>query len=117
MFTFWWTHYWLFIIIIYFWYILKIVSDNAAKGESRPQLAELYSDVVPKYASDWEDIGIKLGLKKHDLDNISTNNAYNPDRTVECCKKMLNKWLETDTSATWDKLRNAIEATSKQGTY
>ena len=85
--------------------------------DSRPQLVDLYSDVVPKYAIHWEDLGIKLGLKKHDIATISQNNAYNPNRTVDCCKSMLNKWLEIDCSATWDKLRNAIGTISKQGMY
>ena len=73
----------------------------------------MYKDVVPQYAIHWEDLGIKLGLKKHHIATISQNNAYNPNRTVDYCKSMLTKWLEIDCSATWDKLRNAIRTITK----
>ena len=73
----------------------------------------MYKDVVPQYAIHWEDFGIKLGLEKHHIDTISHNNAYNPNRTVDCCKSMLKKWLEMDYSATRDKLRNAIRTITK----
>ena len=73
----------------------------------------MYKDVVPQYAIHWEDLGIKLGLEKHHIDTISHNNAYNPNRTVACCKSMLTKWLEIDCSATWDKIRNAIRSITK----
>ena len=94
--------------------LLKIYfSDINAERNSHPQLVDLYKDVVPQYAIHWEDLGIKLGLEKHHIDTISHNNAYNPNRTVDCCKSMLKKWLEIDCSATWDKLRNAIRTITK----
>ena len=87
--------------------------DFNAERNGRPQLADLYRDVVPVYAIHWEELGIKLGLKEHHIATISCDNAYNPNRTVNCCKSMLNKWLEIDSSATWDKLRNVIRTLSK----
>ena len=87
--------------------------DFNAERNGHPQLADLYRDIVPMYAIHWEELGIKLGLKEHHIATISHNNAYNPNRTVDCCKSMLNKWLEIDCSATWDKLRNAIRTISK----
>ena len=78
---------------------------------------ELYHDVVLKYAIYWEGLGIKLGLKNHHIDVISQNNAFNPNRTADCCKSMLKKWLEIDSRATWSKLRDAINIVCKKGEY
>ena len=86
--------------------------DFNAERNGRPQLADLYRDVVPVYAIHWEELGIKLGLKEHHIATISRDNAYNPDRTVDCCQSMLKKWLKIDCSASWDKLRNAIRTIS-----
>ena len=85
--------------------------------ESQPQLAELYHDVVQKYSVHWEDLGIKLGLKNHDIDVISQDNAFNPDRTKACCKSVLKKWLQIDSRATWGKVKDAISTVCKKGEY
>jgi len=69
---------------------------------------------VPKYAIHWEELGAKLGLKDHYIAVISQDNAFNPNRTVACCKNMLKKWLQIDTTATWGKLIDAIKAVSKK---
>ena len=76
--------------------------------DDRPVLADLHHRVVPKYAVHWDDLGLKLGLDTNQVAIISKNNAYNPDRTRDCCKDMLAKWLKFDTSATWRKLNDAI---------
>ena len=78
-------------------------------------MAELFKDVAPKYAIYWEELGSKLGLQQHDIAIISKDNAHNPNRTLDCCKKMLRKWLEIDTQATWSKLKDAIATINKQG--
>jgi len=57
-----------------------------------------------------------LGLKDHDISVISKDNNFNPNRTLDCCKSMLKKWLQTDSGATWGKLRDAINTMSKKGT-
>lgn len=100
-------------IYIVFIFLADITRDR----DSQPQIAELYHDVVPKYAIYWEDLGVKLGLKDHHIDAISQNNAFNPNRTVDCCKSMLKKWLQIDSGATWGKLRDAINLVSKKGKY
>lgn len=73
-----------------------------------PLLADLYLSVVPRYAVHWKSIGVLLGLEQHHIDNISENNAYNPNRVIDGCAEMLKKWLKFDTSASWGKLENAI---------
>jgi len=53
--------------------------------------------------------GIELGLKDYDIANISKDNEHNPNRSVTCCRTMLQKWLQTDSSATWGKLDDAVK--------
>ena len=76
-------------------------------GTDEVDLASLYKHVVP-CITDWENLGVRLGLKPYHLDCISRNNAYNPDRTKDCCRAVLKKWLQLEHSPTWGKLENAI---------
>jgi len=78
--------------------------------DSRPSFADLYKHVIPKYAVHWEELGDKLGLYAHHIAIISKNHAHNPDRTTDCCKEMLKKWLEFDCNATWGKIKYAIKS-------
>ena len=82
--------------------------DSTTVGEDTPILAELYLSVVPQFAVHWETIAALLGLEQHHINNISKNNAYNPNRVVDGCVVMLHKWLQTDTTATWGKLEDTI---------
>ena len=74
----------------------------------KPQINELYQNVVPEFAVRWEELGLALGLEKSRLNIILSDNRYNPDRTVGCCQKMLACWLEVDPSATWSRLEEAV---------
>ena len=75
-------------------------------GTDKVDEANLYRLVVP----DWENLGVHLRLKKCDLDCISRDNAHNPDRTKDCCRAVLKKWLELECSPTWGTLEDAINA-------
>ena len=57
-------------------------------------MGELYTNVVHQYAAVWEQLGLKLGLQHYDIANISKDNAHNPDRSVTCCRTVLEKWLQ-----------------------
>ena len=71
-------------------------------------MGELYTNVVHQYAAVWEQLGLKLGLQHYDIANISKDNAYNPDRSITCCRTVLEKWLQTVPSPTWGKLNDVI---------
>jgi len=77
-------------------------------GNDVPSLLDLYRSVVPQYAVHWELLGVELGLEQHHLEIISRNNAYNPNRTEDCCSAMLQKWLKEIPFPTWGKLDDAI---------
>ena len=69
-------------------------------------MRDLNRYIVEQQAVQWERLGLELGLKDYHIANISKDNA---NRSVTCCREMLQKWLEIDTSATWGKLDNAVK--------
>ena len=79
-------------------------------GDDKPSLGDLYSNVVYQYAAQWEQLGLGLGLQQHDIAYISKDNAHNPDRSVTCCRTVLEKWLQEISSPTWGKLDDVIKS-------
>ena len=65
--------------------------------------------VIPSYARYWKQIGTELQLNDPALDIIEANCARN---VKQCCRDMITQWLAVDTTATWTKLLNAIDAVS-----
>ena len=74
---------------------------------STPLLKDLYQHITPNYASDWKVIGTLLGLPSGELKSIE---AGYPTNVKWCCNQMLEKWLEVDPSASWEKLFEVIES-------
>ena len=76
-------------------------------------MADLYSGVIYQYAAQWEQLGLKLGLPDYDIANISVDHRAHPDQSAasgsDCCRAMLQKWLETDPACTWGKLDDVIK--------
>ena len=69
-------------------------------------MRDLNRYVTKKYATDWEDIGIELGLKLDVLKIIANDN---PLKSVACLRNTLDKWLELNTEdTTWKTLEIAI---------
>ena len=87
-----------------------IIKSFAITGDDKPSMGELYGNVVHQYASQWEQLGLKLRLQHYDIANISKDNAYNPDRSVTCCIRVLEKWLQFVPSPTWGKLDDVIKS-------
>ena len=73
---------------------------------STPSLQELTDLVIPHYAAKWKVIGSLLGLTKSTLDIIEHDCG---NRAIKCCSEMWGKWLDTDTSATWRTVLNALD--------
>ena len=71
-------------------------------------LKDLYT-IIEQYASQWEKLGEKLGLQQYHIKNILSDNTYNRYQSVACCRRVLEKWLESDSSSTWGKLDNIIK--------
>ena len=66
---------------------------------------------VPKFAHKWTDVGIHLLKTKYQnaLYVIEMNHKGDAEG---CCKKMIDKWQETDENANWDQLIKALKETS-----
>lgn len=86
--------------------------DASIVLDSPPKLKDLYNIVTPEYAAHWKVIGILLDISKGYLDGIEK--SY-PTNTFWCCNKMLESWLEMDTSATWRKLIQIIDSPAVVG--
>ena len=69
-------------------------------------MRDLNRHIVEQQAAQWERLGLEFGLNDYHIANISKDN---PNRSVTCCRVMLQKWLDIDPSATWAKLYDAIK--------
>ena len=72
-------------------------------------MRDLHSHIVRQYAVHWERLGLELGLKEYETDNISANNAHHQKRVEACCAVVLEQWLREIPSPTWAKLDDAIK--------
>ena len=72
-----------------------------------PLLKDLYQHITPEFAAEWKVIGTLLGLPSGELKAIEA--AY-PTNVKWCCNQMLEKWLEIDATASWEKLLTVIES-------
>ena len=69
-------------------------------------MRDLNRYVIRKYATDWHDIGIELGLELGVLDIIESDHHQ---RSVASFQKTLDKWLMLNTDdATWRALEVAL---------
>ena len=81
---------------------------------STPLLKDLYEYITPDYAADWKVMGTLLGLPIGELNAIE---AGWPTNVKWCCNQMLEKWLETDSTASWEKLFTVIESPTISGVF
>ena len=72
-------------------------------------MKDLNKHVIPLVATRWYDLGLELLETRHEreLEIIETNHSND---AVKCCRKMLSKWLESQSdSASWDQLIQAVK--------
>ena len=74
---------------------------------STPLLKDLYEYVTPCYAAEWRVLGTLLGLTREELKIIQHDNHH---KAVPCCNAVLEKWLEVDPFASWNKLLGVIQS-------
>ena len=58
----------------------------------------------------WRDLGVQL-LPPETVGIIAEDHSHS---VVSCCKRMLEKWLETTTDATWNQLIRALRSRGVQ---
>ena len=64
--------------------------------------------VIPEAAAHWWYLGIQL-LKSR-MGTLSTIKANYPQDVNRCCQALLEKWLESQSDASWDQLIEALES-------
>ena len=74
---------------------------------SPPKLKDLNNLITPEYAVHWKVIGTLLGVEKGVLVGIERNF---PNNVSWCCNELLEKWLERDTKASWEKIIQVIDS-------
>ena len=72
-------------------------------------MRDLNGYIVEQHAANWERLGLELGLKDYHIANISKDNEHNPNRSVTCCRVMLELWLRETPLPTWSRLSDAIK--------
>ena len=93
--------------------VLKLsLSTQHYTVTTTPLLKDLYEHITPQYAADWKEMGTLLGIPSGELRSIE---AGYPTNVKWCCNKMLEIWLESDSSASWGKLIKAIESSAVSG--
>ena len=79
--------------------------ENYYTDNSRPTLRELCERISPYFASHWWRIGVFLNIHHGELANIEHDFRSCQER----CDRMLAKWLDVDTTASWEKLNQSIQ--------
>ena len=73
----------------------------------KPLLKHLQNLVTLYYATSWKEIGLQLGIAQGILQTIETN--FRTD-VETCCDEMFTEWLDTDVTASWGKLIQAVNS-------
>jgi len=68
-------------------------------------MRDLNRYVIKKYAADWKDVGLELGLQLSTLKVVKQNN---PLQAEDCLEEVLDKWLKLTPNATWRTLEVAL---------
>ena len=74
-------------------------------------MKDLNRHVIKKYAADWKDIGLELGLQRDTLIIVKQNNQL---KVEDCLEDVLDKWLKLARNATWKTLEVALTNVRRQ---
>ena len=83
---------------------VNLLASLVSQGDDKPELSELFINVIPQYADRWEALGTILGLKDYEIAVISKDNA---SQSTEGCAAVLMKWLQSVDQPTWGKMDDA----------
>ena len=92
----------LLLLLLYVYCVYSVIN-------SQPKLRDLYNLITPEYAAHWRVIGTLLGIEKGVVDEIELAYPINPSW---CCNKLLERWLERDTNASWKKIIEVIDSSA-----
>ena len=72
--------------------------------------------MVLEVADKWRELGVQLLLPSHQR-ILKVLAKDHPHDAATCCKRVLEKWLDTTTDATWNELIRALRSPSIQLDY
>ena len=78
-------------------------------GKNKPQIKDIQNYVVPKWGSNWRQLGTQLNIDQNLMDIIEHDH---PNDCVRCCSKMFSKWLDMNPSASWEDIDAAMDASN-----
>ena len=83
------------------------------KGPDKPTLKEIIDyEIRDQVATEWHDLGVQLLPDNLQVQlGITRNN--NPGDVKMCCTEMFEYWLQVDTTASWNKLIEALRRINK----
>ena len=73
---------------------------------TEPKLKDLSNYVTSQYGIHWKKIGTHLGVDDHQLLVIENDSSGD---TTRQCNNMFIRWLQKDTSPTWEKFFKAFD--------
>ena len=73
--------------------------------------------MVNRVADKWRDLGVQLLPRLGQERMLDIIAADHPHDVVSYCKRVLEKWLDTATDATWNELIRALRSPSIQLHY
>ena len=76
-------------------------------------MRDLCDHVVREVAHKWKYVGLQL-LRPEQQNELHIIEEDHPHDAVECCKCVLEKWLDTTTDATWNQLISALSSPTVQ---
>lgn len=90
--------------------LTTVIPDGKSRNDI-PNAKDLNCHVVQRYAVQWEELGVVLGLRRDQLECIAQDNRrVASKRSVTCCRAMLEQWLRQSHLATWGVLDDAIKS-------
>ena len=89
------------------------MSTHTCDANTRADLSDLLT-YSSSWSTEWESIGIKLGLSHHKIKEIFMNRRMVND----CCRDMLIEWTRSTTNACYCKLvAGLVELDLKEAAY
>ena len=89
-----------------------LIKLNYLTDNSKPTLMNLCEKVTPYFATYWWRIGVFLNIHHGELASIEHDFRSCQER----CDRMLAKWLDVDTTASWEKLKLSIKLATEDRT-
>ena len=82
-------------------------------GSDRPTIQEINNyGIRNDVATDWDDLGVQL-LPNDLQGQLNIIRCNNPTDAIRCTTLMFQYWLQVDTTASWNKLIEALRKINK----